>query len=825
VKFKKLINKMTKEEKASLLSGRDIWNTRDVSRLGVPSIAMADGPTGLRKQAKSSDHLGLHPSIPATCYPVAATIANSWDVDLCKELGEHLGIEAASLDVDVVLGPGLNIKRSPLCGRNFEYFSEDPYLSGKLAAAYCQGLNKAGVTGCVKHFVANEQELRRMANDSVVDPRALREIYLTAFEIAVKEGKPLSLMTAYNKVNGTYANENNFLLQEILRDEWGFKGFVVSDWGGGNNHLQGVKAGSHLEMPGTNYNSPREIIKGLENGSIDEATLNRRVDEYLSAVLDIHKRKRARKNSHKFNLKKHHHFAIKAARESIVMLKNEDNILPISPKSKVAIIGDFAQNPRIQGSGSSQVNPLRVDDTLEHIVDYDMSFVGFAKGFDSIELKKAVALAEKADVILLYLGLEEVKETEGLDREDMNLSKNQVVLLESLHQLNPNIVVILSCGAPIQMPWLNQCKGLLHGYLAGQGGARAILDIITGKTSPSGKLAETYPIVLSDTPCYNYYPGQERTSEYRESIYIGYRYYDKTNIPVLFPFGYGLSYTEFAYSNIKVDSDKVQFTVKNTGDFPAAETSQLYVGKGESKVYRAAKELKGFRKVFLQPDEEQEVTIPFDEYTFRYFSVVDNEFKVEDGTYQINIGTSSVDIRLTAWLDVEGENISGELTKELIPSYYTGNVKNVSTKEFELVLGRPVPNSRWDKTALLGINDTISQGFYCKGFIGKFIYKKVLTKRQQALTSEKADINILFIYDMPFRAIAKVTSGMIDMNMVRGIVALFNGHTYAGASHIKLSYIKMKIENYKFKQRLRYPNITRRKIKGKSPNIKGGKID
>ena len=849
---------MTNEEKASLLSGGDVWNTRKVKRLGIPSISMADGPTGIRKQAVSSDHLGLHPSIPSTCFPTAATVANSWDVELAKELGNYLGGEAASLGVDVVLGPGLNIKRSPLCGRNFEYFSEDPYLSGKLAASYCKGLNTAGVTGCVKHFVANEQELRRMSNDSVVDMRALREIYLTGFEIAVKEGKPLSLMTAYNKVNGTYANENKFLLQDILRDEWGFDGFVVSDWGGGNDHVAGVVAGSHLEMPGTQYNSPIEIIRALEEGRMNENILDQRVDELLSAVLQIQKRKRAKNNpgikdtdkttkeltldqeskpskesnskkkyetlQRQFNIKNHHSFAIKAARESVVMLKNEEHILPISSDRKVAIIGAFAKKPRFQGSGSSQVNPTRIDNTLEHVTDYDINFIGYAPGFDLVpdskgslsKIKEATALAKKADIVLLYLGLEEVRETEGLDRDCMELSKSQVGLLEALHAVHSNIVIVLSCGSPIEMPWINQCKGLLHGYLGGQGGARAILDILVGKANPSGKLAETYPISLEDTPCYNYYPGLEKTAPYLEGIYIGYRYYDKANIPVRFPFGYGLSYTTFSYSNIKVDQEKVQFTLKNTGDVAGAEIAQLYIGKGVSDIYRSKKELKGFKKVFLEPGEEQQVTIPFDDYTFRYFSVSENEFKIEEGTYQVYIGANVADIRLTAWIDREGDKTSSELTQGFIPTYFSGRVNNVSKEEFEIILGRPLPESKWDRNAPLGINDTLSQGFYCKGFVGRFIYKKILAKRKQALSGERADINLLVVFEMPFRAFAKLTGGRVDMHMARGILAIFNGHTFAGASHVKLSFIKMKIGNFIFKLKLKYPHgILKHKISKK----------
>lgn len=550
VKHTDIIKKMTIEEKAAILSGKNVWQSRNIDRLGIPSIFCADGPHGIRKQARAGDHLGLNASLPATCFPTAASVSNSWDTDLCREIGEALGEEAWALDVNVLLGPGLNIKRSPLCGRNFEYFSEDPYLSGKLAAAYIKGIQSRGVYACPKHFAVNNQELRRMAMNSVVDERTLREIYLEGFEIAVKEGGARCIMTSYNEVNGVYANENEHLLKDILRGEWGFDGIVITDWGGSNNHVKGVAAGSNLEMPSPGLQSARELITAVENGSLSMETLESGVDDLLEAVLALTGNRKDKGKS--FDKEGHHKLAKRAEEESIVLLKNEEELLPLKPGCKVALIGDFAYTPRYQGAGSSLVNPVRLENMKEMIKDYPLHVEGCARGYrrggipDPALIEEALKLAANADVVLYCFGLDEISESEGMDRKHMRIPQNQISLLTALSKENPNIVGIISAGSAIEMPWQDCCKSLLHGYLGGEAGPSAMLRIITGIVNPSGRLSETYPLRYEDTPAFRYFPGAQRCSQYREGIYVGYRYYDTRKAKVRYPFGYGLSYTTFS---------------------------------------------------------------------------------------------------------------------------------------------------------------------------------------------------------------------------------------------------------------------------------------
>ena len=606
MEIKKLLQEMTTEEKAAFLSGKNVWQTRDFKRLGIPSIFCSDGPHGIRKQAGAGDHLGLNASLPATCFPTAATIANSWDEELGEELGAALGEEASVQDVNVLLGPGLNIKRSPLCGRNFEYFSEDPYLSGKMAASYIRGIQSQGVYACPKHFAVNSQELRRMAMDSVLDERTLREIYLTGFEIAVKEGHPGSIMSSYNEVNGVYANENKHLLQDILRKEWGFDGIVITDWGGSNDHVQGVAAGSNLEMPAPGLDSAREILQALKEKKLTMEELDSCVEDLLKAVMTLSAKAKNKKTS--FSKEEHHELAKKAAEQSAVLLKNIDNILPLAPGTKVAVIGDFAVEPRYQGAGSSMVNPTKLE-TMEQVMrNYDLEVVGICRGYqrsgeeDAVMKKEALDLAANADVVIYCFGLDELSESEGLDRPHMRIPQNQIELLKAIVQVNENVTGILSAGAAVEMPWHNCCKAILHGYLYGQAGAGAMMNILTGKVNPSGHLNETYPLSYEDTPAFRYFPSAQRISQYRESIYIGYRYFATGKVKVQYPFGYGLSYTTFEYSNIKATEKGVEFTLTNTGKYDGAEVAQLYVGLPNAIVFRPEKELKGFKKVFRNPE-------------------------------------------------------------------------------------------------------------------------------------------------------------------------------------------------------------------------------
>lgn len=804
-----LLQKMTTEEKAALLGGKTVWQTRENERLSIPSIFLSDGPHGLRKQAGAGDHLGLNASLEATCFPTAATIANSWDEKLGEELGEALGEEAASMDVDVLLGPGLNIKRSPLCGRNFEYFSEDPYLSGKMAAAYIRGIQRMGVAACPKHFAVNSQELRRMAMDAVIDERTLREIYLTGFEIAVKEGKNKAIMSSYNRVNGTYANENKHLLTDILREEWGFDGMVVSDWGGSNDAVKAVEAGANLEMPNCGYGSAREIVKAVKDGTLSESVLDERVCELVKVIMDLKEHKNTgRDEKHSgFNREEHHRLAKRAAAESMVLLKNEASILPLDRNKKLAIIGDFAFAPRYQGAGSSMVNPTKVEAVAGIARDYKLNILGMTRGYkrdgdvDEAEKKAALDLAEKADIVIFCFGLNEISESEGLDRTHMRIPQNQIELLQDISKVNENVVGILSAGSAMEMPWQSCCKAILNGYLNGQAGASATLDILTGAVNPSGRLAETYPIAYEHTPSFRYYPSSERTSEYRESIFVGYRYYDTSKVRVQYPFGFGLSYTEFTYSGLKVDDSGAELTVSNTGDRDGAEVVQMYVGLPNAIVFRPEKELKGFAKVFLKAGESRKVKIPFDDKTFRYWNVKTESWEVETGTYNVMIGSSVADIRLVGTIERTGNNIGMPYNPALLPYYYTGLVQKISDEEYETLLGHKIPSGEW--SGQLGVNDAICQMYYAKSRLARFVYKVLTDKKKKSEQTGKPDLNVLFIYNMPLRAIAKMTNGMVGMDMVHGMVEIVNGEFFRGLGRVIGGFISNGVKNRRFERKLR----------------------
>ncbi|MBP3275002.1 MAG: glycoside hydrolase family 3 C-terminal domain-containing protein [Butyrivibrio sp.] len=804
MKYQDIISKMTIEEKAAFLSGKGEWETRNFERLGIPSIFCSDGPHGIRKQAGAGDHLGLNASLPATCFPTAATIANSWDEELGETLGKTLGEEAMAEGVNVLLGPGLNIKRSPLCGRNFEYFSEDPYLAGKMAASYVRGIQSQGVYACPKHFAVNSQELRRMAMDAVLDERTLREIYLTGFEIAVKEGKAKTIMSAYNEVNGVYANENKHLLTDILRKEWGFDGIVITDWGASNDHALGVAAGSNLEMPNPGLDSARELIEAVNSGKISISDVDARVDELLDAVMTLYVN--AQNKADDFDKNAHHMIARRAASESTVLLKNEGNILPLKAGAKVAIIGDFAFVPRYQGAGSSLVNPTKIETVSELVKGYDLQVVGMSRGYsrngaeDSTMKKEALDLASRADVVLFFFGLNENSESEGMDRLHMRIPQNQINLLQELGQANANLVGIISAGSAIEMPWHHYFKALLHCYLNGQAGAGAVLDILTGSINPSGKLSETIPRRLEDTPSYRYYPSRERTSEYRESLYVGYRYYDTAKVPVLYPFGFGLSYTTFEYSDIKADDKGVSFTIKNTGSMDGAEVAQMYVSLPGAKVFRPEKELKGFAKVFLKAGESKEVRISFDDKTFRYFNVKTNGWEVEDGSYVVMIGSSSANIRLKT------EVMKGETTdlypyeKEKLPSYYSGKIEGIGDEEFKTLLGRPIPDGKW--SGELTNNDAFCQMYYAKSGLARLVYKVLTDKKNKSEAGGVPDLNVLFIYNMPFRAMAKMTGGAVSREMVDGIVKIVNGHFFGGLGTVIGGYFRNSKKNKAYEAKI-----------------------
>ncbi|WP_026883808.1 beta-glucosidase family protein [Clostridium akagii] len=795
---KDLIKKMTLEEKASLMSGKDFWQTKDIERLGVNSIFLSDGPHGIRKQAVAADQLGLNEGIPATCFPTAATVANSWNEEMGEKIGEYLGEEAIAQKVNVVLGPGINMKRNPLCGINFEYFSEDPYLAGKMAAGYIRGIQSHGISACVKHFCVNNKEERRMAIDTIVDERTLREIYLTAFEIAVKEGKTKAIMSSYNMLNGTYTNENMHLMQDILREEWNYKGCVITDWGGSNDRIAGLVAGNELEMPTTAGETDEEIIQAIKSGKIKEQVLDDCVDRLLELILTTEE---VYKKPHmEFDVEKHHRVTQKVAEESIVLLKNEENILPLKYDKKVAVIGDFAKEARYQGAGSSIVNPTILDHTLDCFDESGIVSIGYESGFERYgkkskkKIDRACELAKQADVILLYIGLDEVTEVEGMDRKSMKIPENQIDLLNALQKVNPNVVAILSCGSAVEMPWIDKVKGLLHGYLGGQAGARAILRVLSGDVNPSGKLAETYPIHYEDTPSFYNFQDKEVSVEYREGIYIGYRYYDTADIDVLFPFGYGLSYTTFEYSDIEVNKEGVIFKLLNSGNIAGMEIAQMYVGCRSEEVFRPQKELKGFVKIFINAGESKTVTIPFDDKTFRYFNVKTNKWEIEAAEYKIMIGASSDDIRLVDTIFMEGTGAQLPYDKDKLPSYYSGKVNNVGTEEFENLIGCKVPVSTWDRTKPLGYNDTIAQCQYAKGLFAKLVFRIIVFLHwflRKIGKRSTANIIMMSIYHLPFRGIARMTGGALNMKMLDGILMIVNGHFFKGLNHLIKEKSKM----------------------------------
>lgn len=679
--IKELIKQMSLEEKASLCSGLNFWNTKPIERLNIPSIMMTDGPHGLRKQSAGADHLGINESVEATCFPTASALACSFDRDLVKELGIAIGEECQSENVSIVLGPGANIKRSPLCGRNFEYYSEDPYLSSEMAKNQIQGTQSQGIGTSLKHFAANNQEHRRMTIDTIVDERTLREIYLASFETAVKEAQPWTVMCAYNKLNGEYCSENYRLLTEILRNEWGFEGFVVSDWGAVNDRDKGLSSGLELQMPADGGMGDNLIVEAVKRNRLSEGVLDEAVERILNIIFKAVENKG---ENVIYSKEKHHELARKIAGECMVLLKNEEKILPLEKEENIAVIGELATKVRYQGGGSSHINPTKVDNAYEEIVNFaGPENVRYARGYDlSIDdtiydlAEEAKKLAIEADKVILFIGLPERYESEGFDRTHLNIPKNQYNLVKTLKSVNENIVVILSNGSPIEMPFVSDAKAILEAYLTGQASGKAICDLLYGEVNPSGKLAETFPVKLSDNPSYLNFPGEVDKVEYKEGIFVGYRYYDKKAMDVLFPFGYGLSYTNFEYSNLKIskneidDTEKVTVSVniKNIGDVFGKEIVQLYIRDKESSVTRPEKELKGFEKIGLEPGEEKEVTFELNKRSFAYYNVDLGDWHVESGEFEILIGKSSREIVL----------------KEVITVNTTSPIKTIVTKNTAL---------------------------------------------------------------------------------------------------------------------------------------------
>ncbi|ANJ26209.1 glycoside hydrolase family 3 C-terminal domain-containing protein [Agromyces aureus] len=803
----RLLEQLTLAEKASLMSGANFWNTKAIDRLGIPSIMLTDGPHGLRKQGGAADHLGLNASIPATCFPTAATLANSWDVDLLRRVGESLGAEAAAERVSVLLGPGLNIKRNPLAGRNFEYFSEDPVLAGTMAAAFIAGVQSQGVAASAKHFAVNSQETHRMSIDEIVDERAMHELYLEGFRIAITHGDAWTVMSSYNRVNGTYANENHELMLDILRRRWGFDALVVTDWGGSNDRVAGLVAGNALEMPSTNGVTDAEIVHAVESGALDVAVLDARVAELLTLIERTAPTPTPTPTSAEgsgagsghashaspADLDAHHELAVESARRSLVLLANRDGALPLGPRAgRIAVIGDFARTPRYQGAGSSLVNPTRIDSPLDALHDSALDVVGFEPGFSRMDgsskrlRRRAVELAGRADTVLLFLGLDESAEAEAVDRTHMRLAQNQLDLADELIALGKAVIVVLAGGAPVELPFADRVDAILHGYLAGQGGGRAFVDALTGAVNPSGKLAETYPLRYEDVASSATFRLTEATSEHRESIYLGYRHYDKVGAPVRYPFGHGLSYTTFAYSDLVAGRSTVSVTVTNTGERAGSEIVQIYLEAPDaaSGRFRAPRELGGFAKVSLEPGERAVVEVALVEHAFDAYDVTTHDWRTVPGTYAVLAGASSRDIRLGAPIEVDGEpwSFAGE---DALPHYVSGHVDVVGAEEFATLLGRELPASEWSLDRPLSRDDIIAQTKGRGGFAG-LLYWLITTSHDvlMRLGRPLAANNTHFALDLPFRSIPRLSGGAFDEDMLDGLLLMVNRHFFRGARRL-----------------------------------------
>lgn len=786
-----IINKMTLEEKAMLCVGADYWHSKEFKEYEIPKITMSDGPHGLRVQKTKADNLGINKSEISTCFPASSSLANSWNKKLAYLFGETLGKEARKEEVNIVLGPAINIKRSPLCGRNFEYFSEDPILTGILGSEYVKGLQAQGVGACVKHFAVNNQENRRRTIDVVIDERALREIYLKAFEIIVKKANPWSIMSAYNKVNGEYCSESTHLLKEILRDEWKFDGIIISDWGAENDRVKGLRASHELEMPGGRGNGIQEIIEAVKTNQISEDEL----DQAVNRIINIAKKGIKSKNF-KYNQQEHHEIAEQIAEETIVLLKNKNEILPLKNK-KIAVIGDMAKNPRYQGAGSSTINPFKIENAYDNFIENGIE-VEYAKGYERIESetdeelrKEAIEIAKRNEVVLIFAGLTENYESEGVDRNNLEIPKNQNLLIDEICEVNQNVVIVLSNGSPIEMPWKDKVKGIITGYIGGESGGKAIVNCILGKVNPSGKLAETYPMKLEDTPCFNNYPGNEITVEYKESIYVGYRYYDKNKVQVLYPFGFGLSYTKFDYSDIKIEKGnnkiKINFKIKNTGNFKGKEIAQVYVGKKESKIFRPEKELKAFEKIELNPNEEKEINIELDKTSFEYFDTNAQKWQIEAGTYDIKIGKSSQDIVLQGEITIDS-NDEVSINK-ISEKYYTGDIQNITDQEFEKLICKKLPNKILN---LENINEenTLEQIKNTK--IGKIIYENQMEKMNKLLEEQNVNKATKVMMDLqkPLKKFYEKKSSKFTKKMVDELIRIAKNNELPENNEFVDEYLK-----------------------------------
>lgn len=794
--IKDLIDKLTLEEKAALCSGKDFWNLEDIERLGIPSIMVSDGPHGLRKQIEPGDDLDLKESVPATCFPTASALAATWNRDLIKDVGRAIADECRQEKVGVLLGPGSNIKRSPLCGRNFEYFSEDPFQSGEMAAAFIQGVQERGIGTSLKHYAVNNQEHRRLSIDAVVDDRALREIYLAGFERAVKKARPWTVMGSYNRINGTYGCEHPVLLKQILREEWEYEGVAVTDWGALNDRILALETGLDLEMPGSRGVNDEVIVKAARSGQLDEAVLDRSVKRILTMVFRAHE---TLEEDFSYDRDEHHLLARRVAVETTVLLKNENGILPLDRNVKVALLGDFARNPRYQGAGSSLINPSRLDNLLDEMIaiagEKNITFApGYGKVSDDPDddlIREAVQTSRDADVAVIAAGLPDLFEVEGMDRDQMRLPESHTRLIEEIAAVQERVVVVLSNGSPVEMPWIGRVDAVLEGYLGGQAGAGGLADILYGIMNPSGKLAETFPIRLENTPSCPNFPGGPVTVEYRESLFVGYRFYDTVGKEVLFPFGHGLSYTEYSYGDLRQDrerfteQDTVTITLKvtNTGKVEGKETVQLYVRPQNSTVFRPKQELKGFEKVSLHPGEEKEVSFSLDGRSFAFFNTKLNDWHIETGVYTIGIGASSRDIRLETEIEVISDHPKAKIPeKDRLEAYRNFPADAVvQDEDFRTLLGRELPSNEIVEGEPYTINTPVCDMTHT--FFGRIMARFMQKRGQEYVDNDPESPNSLMMKatmeQAPLRLIL-LMGGDFNREMIDGLLMIINRKVFRG---------------------------------------------
>lgn len=797
MKYKSIIDQMTLEDKVALCSGADFFTTKAFEKYDIPGIIMVDGPHGLRKPVAEADHLGLNKSVPSTSFPTASLTACSWDRDLLREMGEAMGEEALQEGISIVLGPGVNIKRNPLCGRNFEYFSEDPYLAGEMGAGWIQGIQSKGIGASLKHFAVNSQETERMSSDSILDERTLREVYLTAFEKAVKSAKPFTVMCAYNKFNGVYCSDNNYLLRKILRDEWGFEGVIVTDWGAMNDRIESLKAGLDLEMPGSNSHFDGEIVEAIHSGELSEERLNESVDRLLDLIFTGIKN---RKPEYHYDAEEHHQLAKKIASQSAVLLKNEEKILPIPKNKKIALIGALAKEPRYQGAGSSHIIPTKLSSAMDGLNTLGVEYTyidGYSlksQGDESL-LKEAVEGAKGCDVAVIFAGLTDDYESEGFDRNSLAMPESHNLLIAKVAEVNPNTVVVLVGGAPVEMPWLSKVKAVLNMYLAGQASGLAAAELLMGIVNPSGKLAESYPLSYEDVPSAGVFETGWRQAQYREGLYVGYRYYEKAQKQVLFPFGHGLSYTAFEYSDLTLSHTQldapyalnISLTIRNTGDVDGAEVAQVYVSDTNQDAYRPAKELKEFAKVFLKAGESKRVSFTLDARAFAIYDVDEGDWVVPQSAYKVGVGASSRKVRLEAEVKVHGATVKARE----IPEWYSRPIGKVSQEDFEALLGRKIepvkPRRKGEYTMECTFND-MKDSFVVKQVIKSI--EKSTAKGFGGVDYSNPTFKMLMATstDTPLKNLSQLSPESMPKHIAMGLVHIANGNWIKGI----LSFVQKK---------------------------------